>query len=240
MKMRIFCSLGLLVAAGLAWVAFGNNSPLNAKQYNGPPPQRPQQIDFAADLRKAPDHVSRFIKLDSQIPSIRKKAFADIEKNWKDGYRYQLMEVSRFVRPALRKQILGYLNEKTGKDFEAELDPWQNWSWNEEYIPADDFALFKRFLYRRLDPRFGAYFEHTENAKIRLDEVVWGGVKRDGIPPLKDPKMLAAGEADYLGDSNIVYGIMLNGDARCYPKRILAWHEMFKDTIGGESVAGVY
>ncbi|MGI9305345.1 MAG: DUF3179 domain-containing (seleno)protein, partial [Gammaproteobacteria bacterium] len=32
----------------------------------------------------------------------------------------------------------------------------------------------------------------------------------------------------------------LNGDARAYPKRILAWHEMFVDKVGGEDVAGVY
>ncbi|MEL6415270.1 MAG: DUF3179 domain-containing (seleno)protein, partial [Pseudomonadota bacterium] len=31
-----------------------------------------------------------------------------------------------------------------------------------------------------------------------------------------------------------------NGDARAYPKRILAWHEMFVDTIGGVEIAGVY
>ena len=63
---------------------------------------------------------------------------------------------------------------------------------------------------------------------------------RDGIPPLKNPKMLSVAEAKYLGDNDVVFGIKLNGDARCYPKRILAWHEMFKDTIGGESVCGVY
>ena len=31
-----------------------------------------------------------------------------------------------------------------------------------------------------------------------------------------------------------------NEDARAYPKRILAWHEMFVDTVGGVPVAGVY
>ena len=52
--------------------------------------------------------------------------------------------------------------------------------------------------------------------------------------------MLPANDAHYLADTDVVFGIELNGDARAYPKRILAWHEMFKDTIGGESVCGVY
>ena len=52
--------------------------------------------------------------------------------------------------------------------------------------------------------------------------------------------MLDASEATYLGDRNIVFGIEVNGDARAYPKRILAWHEMFTDSVGGVPVAGVY
>ena len=77
-----------------------------------------------------------------------------------------------------------------------------------------------------MDERFPEYFKETGNPKIRMDEIRWGGVRRDGIPPLKDPEMLSAAEADYLSDSDVVFGIELNGDARCYPKRILAWHEM--------------
>jgi hypothetical protein len=91
-----------------------------------------------------------------------------------------------------------------------------------------------------MDSRFSEYFIDAEKRNIRLDQIQWGGVRRDGIPPLKNPKMLAAADADYLSDSDVVFGIDLNGDARCYPNRILAWHEMFKDTIGGESVCGVY
>ena len=37
-----------------------------------------------------------------------------------------------------------------------------------------------------------------------------------------------------------MFGLSVNGDARAYPKRILAWHEMFVDTVGGVPVAGVY
>ena len=46
--------------------------------------------------------------------------------------------------------------------------------------------------------------------------------------------MISASEAEYLEDSNVVFGISLNGDARAYPKRILAWHEMFVDKVGGK------
>jgi len=52
--------------------------------------------------------------------------------------------------------------------------------------------------------------------------------------------MISIKAADYLDDDNIVFGIEINGDARAYPKRILAWHEMFTDNIGGVEIAGVY
>ncbi|MEM7296655.1 MAG: DUF3179 domain-containing (seleno)protein [Bacteroidota bacterium] len=41
-------------------------------------------------------------------------------------------------------------------------------------------------------------------------------------------------------DDHKVFGIEVNGDFRAYPKRILAWHEMFVDEVGGVPVCGVY
>ena len=52
--------------------------------------------------------------------------------------------------------------------------------------------------------------------------------------------MIKATEVEYLDNDNVVFGIKINGDARAYPKRILAWHEMFVDTVGGTHVTGVY
>ena len=95
------------------------------------------------------------------------------------------------------------------------------------------YAAFKAALYSFVDPRFSAYFEDVGEPLIRLDEIAWGGVRQDGIPPLRNPAMLAADEIGYLEDHHIVFGISVNGDARAYPKRILAWHEMFVDVVGG-------
>jgi len=106
---------------------------------------------------------------------------------------------------------------------------------------SSDYSNFKAELYLHLDKRFETYFRDRQDlARIRLDEVRWGGVMQDGIPPLREPKMLSAKDAHYLEDDNIIFGIEINGDARAYPKRILAWHEMFTDKIGGVDIAGVY
>jgi Protein of unknown function (DUF3179) len=62
----------------------------------------------------------------------------------------------------------------------------------------------------------------------------------NGIPPLRNPNTVSAAEATYLKDSNIVFGLVENGEARAYPKRILAWHEMAIDRIGGVDLTIVY
>lgn len=152
-----------------------------------------------------------------------------------------LLETSRLIRQRTTQiYIYALLEKRTGQSFGSDYQAWEKWLWKQSDQPDPNYPEFKARLYSLIDPRFEEYFTDTHNAKIRLDEIVWGGVVRDGIPPLNKPTMTAANEATYLDDSNVVFGVSINGDHRCYPKRILAWHEMFKDTIGGQSVCGAY
>ena len=138
--------------------------------------------------------------------------------------------------PSLR----ALLEQKTEQSFN-DSDDWYFWLWNENLPPPADYADFKAKLYKRIDPHFETYFiGRQDTAQINLNEIRWGGVLQDGIPPLRSPKMISAENADYLEDDNIIFGVEINGDARAYPKRILAWHEMFVDNIGGLNLAGVY
>ena len=132
------------------------------------------------------------------------------------------------------------MEQEAGAGHGRDLDAWQRAMWNAPEARHPRYAAFKSALYSLIDPRFSAYFDTAGEALIRLDEIVWGGVRQDGIPPLRDPAMLSAEDAGYLEDDHIVFGLSVNGDARAYPKRILAWHEMFVDTVGGVPVAGVY
>ena len=141
---------------------------------------------------------------------------------------------------AVSGTLVTIMEREAGAGHGHDLDAWQRAMWNAPEARHPRYAAFKSALYSLIDPRFSAYFDTAGEALIRLDEIVWGGVRQDGIPPLRDPAMLAADDAGYLEDDHIVFGISVNGDARAYPKRILAWHEMFVDTVGGVPVAGVY
>ncbi len=143
-------------------------------------------------------------------------------------------------RPDVTTGLIDLLQRRTGQAHQYNLDGWYAWLWREPPRQHPDYPAFRARLYATVDPRFAGYFAPDRKATVRLDEVMWGGVIQDGIPPLRDPKMIAAAEADYLADTNVVFGLSVNGDVRAYPKRILAWHELFTDTVGGVPVAGVY
>ncbi|MEM7527635.1 MAG: DUF3179 domain-containing protein [Pseudomonadota bacterium] len=129
----------------------------------------------------------------------------------------------------------------------ASLD-WFEWMlWQEahpEIRPTAGYVALKRSLFLSIDPNFEVFlrepFLEPEAMRIRFEEVAWGGVRKDGIPSLDNPDLMPAGEADYLRDSDLVFGVSINGDVRAYPLRIMGWHEMFNEVIGGVPVALAY
>ncbi len=137
-------------------------------------------------------------------------------------------------------QLFKLLEQKTGQEHGFDIHAWWKWVWNNPELRHPGYATFKSKLYGLLDAKFAGYFDPSRATDIRLDEVVWGGVVQDGIPPLRSPKMISATQAGYLEDDNVIFGLAIDGDVRAYPKRILAWHEMFVDVVGGMPVAGVY
>ena len=169
-------------------------------------------------------------------------ASADLRKNWTKAYIPPAIEIYNFIPDReVRRTIIDMLKASTGQNYGDNMNDWFRWLWNEPELKIKGYADFKAEFYREIDPRFGKYFHGRENlSNIRLDEVRWGGVVQDGIPPLRQPDMINAKDADYLEDDNVIFGIEVNGDVRAYPKRILAWHEMFVDTVGGIDFAGVY
>ncbi len=142
-------------------------------------------------------------------------------------------------------QIHATLRALTGAD---RPDAWFDWMlWQEahpEVIPDPSYADFMRHLHLQLDPQFEVFlipeYLRRDRMGIRIEEIAWGGVVKDGIPSLDNPAMIAAGDADYMRRDDLVFGVAINGDVRAYPLRIMGWHEMFNDVIGGVPVALAY
>ena len=134
-----------------------------------------------------------------------------------------------------------------GPDAEQTPPERTDWGWwiewlgrNPQVVAPEGYAAWKGELFASLDPGLGSFFYDGVETEIRLEEVVWGGVAKDGIPDLQNPPVLPANEAWYMTPTDRVFGVSFNGEHRAYPLRILNAHEMANDVVGGVPFALAY
>ena len=150
-----------------------------------------------------------------------------------------LIQVLRLVEDDgwIDRTLAGLTGEEPGKT-------WSEWIlWQQahpEITPFEGFDAFKADVMAVIDPDFRLFLKPGVEHEIRLEEIVWGGVRKDGIPALTNPKHVTAADATYLEDDELVFGVEIAGEARAYPLRILDWHEMFNDVVGGVPVTLAY
>ncbi len=143
---------------------------------------------------------------------------------------------SRLVRP----DLFALLANLTGEKHTSYRDWVEYVGRREDLAPKEGYPGWKLSLLERIDPNYRKIFYPGAPARIRVEEIVWGGVPVDGIPSLDDPPVVPASEARYLTDRERVFGVSLGGESRAYPLRFLDWHEMLNDTAGGVPVTLSY
>ena len=120
-------------------------------------------------------------------------------------------------------------------------------AWN---IPAPpDYLNYKRAIFTLNVPGWDELFVEGD---IDWRLVSWGGVLIDNraydetddgcncIPAADNPEVSSAEDATWLKDSDIVFGIEVNGEARAYPRQIMEVREMVNDTLGGRDLGIPY
>jgi len=76
---------------------------------------------------------------------------------------------------------------------------------------------------------------------VPLEEIRSGGPGKDGIPSIDNPRFeLVGAVTDVPAATEPVITVVIDGDARAYPLRILTWHEIVNDTVGGVPVSVTY
>ena len=176
----------------------------------------------------------------------RERALGKLAQSKDKRFIAPVLDLLRFVKT--RDEYLALaktLRTLTGEKVEEFEEPWERLTvWYGEHTelqPPPGYTGWKGELHAQLiDPRFRQFLYDGAPASVRVEEVVWGGVRVDGIPALVNPKMRAAADAAYLSDPEPVFGVSINGDNRAYPLRILDWHEMANDLVGGRAVALAY
>ncbi len=89
--------------------------------------------------------------------------------------------------------------------------------------------------------RISRAWDKTDFCKYQegvYDQIISGGVPRDGIPPIDNPESESIEAAsEWLQPQSPVIAFSLNGIARAYPLAILTRHEIVNDVVGDTPVA---
>ena len=204
----------------------------------------------ADDLGHLPDDPTQLMNavLESPLASVgRKMAYSHNE-----AFIPVLMEIMRFQRDQenvlLIASYLVRIRDEIPRDDFAVVPPGQErWRWWQEWLARnpevrapEGYDQWKGMLFGFIDPPMGAFMYAGVPATIRLEEIVWGGVRRDGIPDLRFPPAIAPDQATYLEPGDRVFGVSINGEHRAYPLRVLNPHEMANDIVGGVQFALAY
>jgi hypothetical protein len=76
---------------------------------------------------------------------------------------------------------------------------------------------------------------------VPCGDIISGGPPKDGIPAIDEPIFIRAEDFEsafsqsYL-DNLYVIGVVIDGEARAYPRDILNWHEIVNDKFNGKAV----
>ncbi|HEX4952530.1 MAG TPA: DUF3179 domain-containing protein [Thermoanaerobaculia bacterium] len=182
--------------------------------------------------------LERLVSVDGEV---RREAAREIVAGGDRSLIPGIVDAVFFVKRLERLDLYTALEGLTGEKLPRSFYDWVEWvGAHPEIKPKEGYPEWKLSLLQRIDRRFAAFLYRGAPMRVRLEEVVWGGVKVDGIPSLDDPAVLPAAEARGMRDDEAVFGVSLGGAQRAYPVRILSWHEMTNDVVGGEPIALSY
>ena len=208
--------------------------------------ETPQSSPVAADPA-LPDDPTELMRatIGGNVAAIARKMVASRNKTFipvlMEFLRFQTGGEPIFVMASFLNKLLDGPDAIIIPEERVSWDWWMEWLGNNPQVqPPEGYAGWKGDLYSAIDPGLGEFLYDGVKTEIRLEEVVWGGVGKDGIPELNNPPVISASEADYLEPDDRVFGISINGEHRAYPLRILNLHEMANDVVGGVPFALAY
>jgi hypothetical protein len=94
-----------------------------------------------------------------------------------------------------------------------------------------------------------SYGFDLSSSLVPASRIVPAGMPRDGLLALNEPAKLGVAEVEarnregrgkFLLPHDRVLGVELAGEARAYPLRLLRWHEVVNDRVGGRAVLVSY
>ena len=179
-------------------------------------------------------------------------ALAQIAESGDPRIAWAITDLMRFIT---NPQLSAELASAAAKLLGITLNAGNQWgvitdhliAWD---IPAPpDYLRIKRAIFTSIIPGWDKLFIE---GGIDWRHVSWGGVRIDNrpydttddncncIPAADNPPVDSIADATWLKDTDIIFGIVINGEARAYPRRIMEVREMVNDTLGGRDLGIPY
>ena len=237
---------GLSAATSLARAALPRGS---ARDF-GPSPDVPTG-PLSAEVQAAADTV--FIDGLAIGWSAEQDEALEVISNSKDPrLAWIVADLLRFAPGIGLSQHLETILKKLLNFNESKVNGWNDstnrlMAWNIPEPP--DYLKYKRSIFTTAVPEWKPIFVDGD---IDWRFVSWGGVFIDNrpfdktddpcncIPAADNPPVTDAESAKWLDDDDIIFGIVLNGEARAYPRQIMEVREMVNDSLGGRDLGIPY
>ena len=214
----------------------------------GPPPDYP---DGELDPATHADIVSIITSISER--QLDTGALGRLKDSGDARILWFVADLMRFIGQREMETLNIIFEELTGVsprrgDYNAIPDHLMAWD-----LPAfPGYRRLKGDLMTLIDSRWEPFFA-DENSAVDWRLVAWGGVLMDDrgdaspgqrcfrcIPALDNPPVTDAAGGSWYPDDALVFGLVVNGAARAYPKNIMEVHEMVNDALGGRTFGMPY
>ena len=192
---------------------------------------------FSALKVEAADGYGLVRELSSQKQKVRRAASRKLLAKSDLTVMPALVDALFFTPRHMRGEIVATLEGLSGEKIGGGYLDWVEYIGRRADIESrEGYLEWKVENLSRIDPEFRKVFYRGAPHRIRLEEILSGGVRLDGIPSLDNPDHVPASEAKFMRSKERVFGVSVGGRHRAYPVRVLSWHEMLNDVIGDEPI----
>jgi hypothetical protein len=253
--------LGALIAimcVGLSTACGSGSTQSRTPERVAAVPEAPETRSGPLDAKLAADLEVVFSGLETG--DLNRAALRRIGASGDARVAWLLSDLLRFAASdVLSRELVRSFEQLTGVTVrDEERRPDRRWkavtdlliAWE---LPAPPgYRRYKERLFTLVEPRWAPFFRDP-SATIDWRFVSWGGVPIDDrtlgdpepcprgcIPALDDPKVTPAARGSWYPDAKTVFGVVVDGEARAYPKNIMELHELVNDTLGGRHIGVPY
>ncbi len=242
-------------ATGTTVAATGSDVLISQTGYEFPPPPDVPTGPVSDELRADLDAVFASIATEVDVEAVRRiGSRGDARAAWllSDLLRFIPFGESGDAAVASFEELTG---ATIASDPLSSRSPWQSVTnhlvaWDTPAPP--EYVEWKRIPFEIIEPAWAPFFDDAD-ADIDWRLTSWGGVLIDNrglgdelpctrgcIPAIDDPGVTDAAGGIWYPDDRVVFGVVVNGEARAYPKNMMEVHEMVNDTVGGRRIAIPY